>query len=59
MPQDQINELLQALRCVTREHMKLIAEVRGYTEGEERSIVCINEALLLLRIHHYKPDNPL
>ena len=59
MNQDQINELLQALRCVTREHMRVMRDLREYEDSEERNITCVKEALMVLNMHQYKTNNPL
>ena len=38
-------ELLQALRNITREHMRLVAQIHNCSIDDTRDVVCIAEAL--------------
>lgn len=59
MDQIQSTEVLQALRNITREYMKLRSKLDKTSLDETRNIVCIQEALNQLDAHKFKSDRPL
>jgi hypothetical protein len=55
----ETTEVLQALRNITREYMRLRSKVDGVLLDETRHVVCVQEALEQLDVHKFKTDRPL
>ena len=51
------DDLLQALRNVTREYMRLRAKASGISIEDTRTAVCVSAALEQLQKHEFKQAN--
>lgn len=52
-------QLLQVLRNITREHMRLLAHVDGCHVSNTKDVMCVHMSLQVMKKHNFKQDNPL